>query len=118
MPADADLVRAYHIWDAAREAIDYARGRRREDLDADRPLQHSLVRMLEVIGEAASGTSHPFRKAHPGVPWQQMVGMRNRLIHAYFDINLDVVRSPRTCHPWSPRWSRSWLRPACSESPG
>ena len=91
MPADADLVRVYHMWEAAREAIGYAQGRRREDLEADRPLQHSLVRMLEVIGEAATSTTPQFREAHPGIPWRQMTGMRNRLVHAYFDINLDVV---------------------------
>ena len=91
MPADADLVRVYHMWGAAREAVGYAQRRRREDLDTDRPLQHSLVRMLEIIGEAAASTTLPFREAHPGLLWQQMSGMRNRLIHAYFDINLDVV---------------------------
>lgn len=91
MPADPDLVRVYHIWAAIREAMGYAHGRRREDLDTDRPLQHSLVRMLEIIGEAAAGTTPPFREAHPEIPWRQMAGMRNRLIHAYFDINLDVV---------------------------
>jgi uncharacterized protein with HEPN domain len=54
-------------------------------------LNLSLVRLLEVIGEATRGISPSFRTGHPEVPWEKMVGMRDRLIHGYFDINLDVV---------------------------
>jgi uncharacterized protein with HEPN domain len=50
-----------------------------------------LVRLLEVIGEAARGVSPEFRNSHPDLPWKNMVGMRDRLIHGYYDINLDVV---------------------------
>jgi uncharacterized protein with HEPN domain len=49
------------------------------------------VRLLEVIGEAARGVSPEFRNSHPDLPWKNMVGMRDRLIHGYYDINLDVV---------------------------
>jgi len=91
MRRDPDLNRVYHIWQAATEAVGYTPGRSRADLDTDRPLQHSLVRMLEIIGEAAAGTAPAFRDVHPEIPWQVMTGMRNRLIHAYFDIDLDVV---------------------------
>jgi uncharacterized protein with HEPN domain len=49
------------------------------------------VRLLEVIGEAARGVSPAFRNSHPDLPWKNMVGMRDRLIHGYYDINLDVV---------------------------
>jgi uncharacterized protein with HEPN domain len=54
-------------------------------------LSLSLVRLLEIIGEAARGISGPFRTAHPEVAWNKMVGMRDRLIHGYFDVNLDIV---------------------------
>ena len=91
MPHDPDLIRLRHMWEAAREAIGYATARSREDLDADRLLQHSLVRLLEIVGEAAGGVSDHFRTAYPGIPWRAMVGMRNRLVHAYFDVDLDVV---------------------------
>jgi len=50
-----------------------------------------LVHLLEIIGEAAAGISSDFRLTHPDVPWKRITGMRNRLIHAYFDVNLDVV---------------------------
>jgi len=86
-----DSVRIRHILDAAREAVSFANGRSRADLDTDRKLNLSLVRLLEIIGEAARGISTQFRQAYPDLPWQSMVGMRDRLIHGYFDINLDVV---------------------------
>lgn len=86
-----DNIRIRHILDAAREAVKFADGRCREDLNSDRQLNLSLVRLLEVIGEAARGISQKYRNAHPDLPWKQMVGMRDRLIHAYFDVNLEVV---------------------------
>jgi uncharacterized protein with HEPN domain len=86
-----DEVYVRHILDAAREAVGLADGRTRTDLDTDRQLNLSLVRLLEVVGEAARGISTQFRETHPGVAWKKMIGMRDRLIHGYFDINLDVV---------------------------
>ena len=77
--------------EAAREAVSFARGRSRENLAADRMLLFSLERAVEIIGEAASKVSDEFRSAHPDIPWADIVGMRHRLIHAYFDVNLDIV---------------------------
>ena len=51
----------------------------------------SLVRLLEIIGEASRGISEEIRLAHPEIAWKKMTGMRDRLIHGYFDVNLDVV---------------------------
>jgi uncharacterized protein with HEPN domain len=50
-----------------------------------------LIRLLEIIGEAANAVSEETRRAHPHVPWRKMVGLRNRLIHGYFNVNLHVV---------------------------
>ncbi len=86
-----DLVRLHHILDASREAVGFAQGHCRTDLDVDRMLNLALVRLLEIIGEAARGISGEFRQAHPNVAWKKMTGMRDRLIHGYFDVNLDVV---------------------------
>ncbi len=86
-----DNVRVRHILDAAREAVSFSEGRCRADLDTDRKLNLSLVRLLEIIGEAARSLSQEFRQEHPDLPWKSMVGIRDRLIHGYFDINLDVV---------------------------
>jgi uncharacterized protein with HEPN domain len=88
---EADRVRLRHILDAARQALSFVQGRVRGDLDCDPMLQHALVRLLEVIGEAAKGISNEARSAHANVPWREMAGMRDRLIHAYFDVDLDRV---------------------------
>ena len=88
---DDDEIRLRHILDAAREAVSFTEGHRREDLDSDRKLNLSLVRLLEIIGEAARGITEEFRQDHSELPWKSMAGMRDRLIHGYFDVNLDVV---------------------------
>jgi len=86
-----DLIRLRHILDAAREAVKYSQNRTRRDLDGDRLLNLSLVRLLEIIGEAAKGVSSSLRTDHPEIAWDKMAGMRDRLIHGYFDVSLDVV---------------------------
>ena len=86
-----DLIRLRHILDAAQEAIAFSRGRSREDLDSNRMLNLSLVRLLEIIGEAARGVSQASRANHQEIAWKKMTGMRDRLTHGYYDVNLDVV---------------------------
>jgi len=86
-----DKVRIRHILDASKEAVEFAKSCTRADFDADRKLNLSLVRLLEVIGEAARGLSDTFRTENPELPWKKMVGMRDRLIHGYYDVDLDVV---------------------------
>lgn len=88
-----DKIRLRHMLDAALEIQQYVRSSRREDLDQDRKLVHSLVRLFEIIGEAASQVSEELREAIQEIPWSVVIGIRNRLIHAYFSINLDVVWS-------------------------
>ena len=86
-----DEVRLRHMLDAAREAVSFAKGRTRADLDRDRMLVLSIVRSVEIIGEAASKITKESQAAHPTIPWAVIIGMRNRLIHAYFDVDLDRV---------------------------
>ena len=86
-----DEIRLRHILDAVREAVAFSEGRSRSDLDKNRMLSLSLVRLLEIIGEASRGISEEIRLAHPEIAWKKMTGMRDRLIHGYFDVNLDVV---------------------------
>lgn len=86
-----DEIRMLHMLDAAREAVAFARGRTRGDLDNDRQLVLALVKDVEVVGEAATQVTKPTRQHLPEIPWEQIVGMRNRLVHAYFDIDLDIV---------------------------
>jgi uncharacterized protein with HEPN domain len=86
-----DRTRLGHMRDAVREAIEMAKGQRREDLDTDRKLCLSLVHLLETIGEAAKGVSPEYRHEHPDLPWKKIAGMRDRLVHGYFEVNLDIV---------------------------
>lgn len=86
-----DIVRLSHMLDSAREAVSFISGKARIDLDSDRMLALSLVKSIEIIGEAASKVSEAARTKSPSIPWQDITAMRNRLIHAYFDINLDIV---------------------------
>lgn len=91
-----DRVRLRHMLDAAVEIQQYVQSSTREDLSRDRKLVHSLIRLLEIIGEAANQVSPELREQIPDIPWTIMVGMRNRLIHAYFAINLNIVWSTST----------------------
>ena len=86
-----DLVRVRHMLDAAQEAREFARGRQRSDLDEDRQLVLATVKSIEIVGEAAARVSDETQAAHPAIPWAAAVGMRNRLVHAYFDIDHDRV---------------------------
>lgn len=77
--------------DAAEEATGFAVGRDRQDLEEDRQLVLALVQCVEIVGEAASRASSSTRRAHPAIAWADVIGMRNRLIHVYFDIDLDIL---------------------------
>ncbi len=91
MSRHESLVRYRHMLDNARQASAIASKRTRSDLDTDEMLSLALVRLLEVIGEAANRIPDEERVHHPEIPWVQIIGMRNRLIHGYFDIDLDRV---------------------------
>jgi len=86
-----DIICVRHILDAARKAIEFVQNRSRKNLDEDEMLSLSLVRLLEIIGEAATCVSAGYREKYTQIPWKKMIGLRNRLIHGYFDINLDIV---------------------------
>lgn len=86
-----DRVRLRHIVDAARAATGFVHDRSREDLDRDRQLVWALVKGVEIIGEAAYQMSPDARAEASGIPWDKIIGMRHRLVHAYFDINLDIL---------------------------
>ena len=79
--------------DAAREAVMFTKDQDRKTLDGDRKLVLSLVKSIEIIGEAASKVSDERRKKMPDIPWIEIIGMRHRLIHAYFDVDLDILWS-------------------------
>jgi len=86
-----DRIRMRHMLDSARKALEFARGRSRSDLDKNEMLALALVRLLEVLGEAAKAVSEELRRSHPEISWKQLAGTRDRLIHGYFDVDLDIV---------------------------
>lgn len=69
----------------------YADNRHRADLDDDELLRLALTKLVEIVGEAAKQVTHPTRADHPQVPWSEAARMRDRLVHHYFDIDLDVL---------------------------
>lgn len=77
--------------EAAETALQFAAGRTRRDLDHDRMLSFALTRAIEILGEAASKLSPEARAELPTVPWSRIVAMRNRLVHAYFDIDRNIL---------------------------
>lgn len=86
-----DEFRVRHLVEAAEKAIGYAAQRERVDLDTDELLRLALTKLVEIVGEAAKQVSAETRGKHPAVPWSAAARMRDRLIHHYFDINLDVL---------------------------
>lgn len=86
-----DEIRLRHMLDAAQEAVSFARGRTRDDLNSDRQLVLSLMMDIAILGEAATRISEASREQLPAIPWDEIISMRNRIIHAYFDVNLDIV---------------------------
>jgi uncharacterized protein with HEPN domain len=77
--------------DCAREVVDLVRGRSRSDLDSDRLLALALVRLLEIIGEAARRVPSDEQARIAGIPWASIVALRNLLIHGYDDVDHDIV---------------------------
>ncbi len=85
------MVRVQHMLDHAREAVEIVRSRSRADLDSDRLLNLALVRLMEIVGEAATRIPEDYRSLHPHVPWQDVADLRHRLIHGYDVVDLDIL---------------------------
>ena len=81
----------HHMLDHAWEAVALVQGKTRADLDTDRLLNLALVRLLEIIGEAANRIPGEEQTRHPKIPWPQIVGLRNRLIHGYDSVDFDIL---------------------------
>jgi uncharacterized protein with HEPN domain len=86
-----ETTRLRHMLDYAQEAADMARNRQRQDLDSDRQFRFALTHLVEIVGEAAAHVSRQFMQAHTDIPWAGIIGLRNRLIHGYTDVDLDVL---------------------------
>jgi uncharacterized protein with HEPN domain len=76
---------------AAKELSKYTEGVTLEEFDRNRLLQHAVIRLIGIVGEAARNISAEFKTAHPEIPWSGIVSMRNRLVHEYFRVASDKV---------------------------
>jgi len=86
-----DTVALRHMRDHAAEAMEAVRGRARPDLDNDRLLALALIKLVKIVGEAASRVSLAFCDAQPHIPWHAIVATRNRLVHGYDQVDFDVL---------------------------
>lgn len=91
MPEPDEPTRVRHMLDAAREALSFVEGLSREDLPDDRMLLLALTRLIEIIGEASTHVTDQTRTRFPNIPWPAIRGMRNRIVHAYFDVDVDTL---------------------------
>lgn len=91
MKAHEDTVYLRHILDAAERIGRYVSGVSWERFEEEELLQDGVVRQLEVIGEATRRLSRELRERYPGVPWGDMAGMRDKLIHDYMGVDVELV---------------------------
>ncbi|MBU4273426.1 MAG: DUF86 domain-containing protein [Planctomycetes bacterium] len=86
-----DRTRLLHIRDHVAEAVALAEGKTRSELETDRLLNLSLVRLLEIVGQSAARVSEETQRQYPQIPWQDIAGLRDRLLHGYDTVDLDIL---------------------------
>lgn len=75
----------------AEESIEILGNTSREELAENRVIQLALTRLMEIVGEAANRVSQETQQEHPKIPWPQIIGMRNRLVHGYDVVDYDLL---------------------------
>lgn len=86
-----DDARLQHMLDAAQKAVAFTQGKSRADVESNEVLMLALVRLLEILGEAAKNVSEATKGNAPQIPWRQIAGTRDRLIHGYFAVDPDIL---------------------------
>src|SRR5258705_1261282 len=88
---ERDLTRLRDMLDAAHDARSFVSGRTREMLENDKMFAFALVRAIEIIGEAASRVTMETQISLPQIQWREIIGMRNKIIHDYLDVDYRLV---------------------------
>ena len=86
-----DRIRIQHMIDAGEEALSFTSNVTKENFSKNRMLILSVIKDIEIIGEAATKISEETKLNYAHIPWKDIVGMRNRLIHGYFDVNIELI---------------------------
>ena len=91
MKGRSDNILLYDILESCQRIASYIDGVTKEQFESNYLLQDGLVRKLEIMGEATKGLSEDLRDANPYVPWRKMMGIRDRIVHQYFRVDLDII---------------------------
>ena len=86
-----DQVYLEHILESIRKIEGFVNNLTKFEFERSVLIQDAVIRNIEIIGEATKKISKPFTQSHPDIPWQDMAGMRDKLIHDYLDVDLEVV---------------------------
>lgn len=86
-----DKIRLEHILQAIERINRYTKGKTFDDFIADDMMYYAVVKNIEILGEASNMLTEEFRQAHPNTPWKQVNGMRNYIVHEYFQVDNTVV---------------------------
>jgi len=90
-PPKSNAIRLRHMLDAARKALQFTAEKSPTDLQTDEKLTLALVRLIEIIGEAAVKVTPDIQARFAAIPWREIIGTRNRLIHGYDQVNLEIL---------------------------
>ena len=88
---EEDRIRLKHIVDACIEAEQFITHKTRASLNHELILVRALMQTISIVGEAAARISKETQASFPYIPWREIIGMRNRIVHVYFNINLDIL---------------------------
>ncbi|MBC7541883.1 MAG: DUF86 domain-containing protein [Candidatus Sericytochromatia bacterium] len=86
-----DLVYVHHMLETANRIIVRTQPIDRSAFDADEDRQLAVLHLIQVFGESARRVSEPFKSRHPDVPWREIVGMRTKIVHDYFETDFGIV---------------------------
>ena len=86
-----DIVYIKHIRDAIELILDYTKELNESDFNAKVIVQDAVIRRIQVIGEAVKNVSTAFREKNSEIPWTKIAGMRDKIIHGYFNVDIDIV---------------------------